>query len=57
MITKLGEQPVANADDLSSAIARFKPGETAEVEVHRGGETQVLKVKLDERPLGSPTDG
>ena len=41
-----------NADDLSSAIARFKPGETAEVEIHRGGETKTVKVKLGERPLG-----
>ena len=36
----------------SSAIARFKPGETADVEIHRGGETQTVKVKLGERPLG-----
>ena len=28
----------------------FKPGETADVEIHRGGETEVVKVKLDERP-------
>ena len=57
MITKLGGRPVADADDLSAAIARFKPGETADVEIHRGGETQTLKVKLGERPLGDPSGG
>ena len=57
VITKLGGQPIANADDLSNAIARFKPGETAELEIHRGGETRVVKVKFGERPLGKPTGG
>ena len=37
MITKFGDVAIANSDDLSGAIARFKPGETAEVEIHRGG--------------------
>jgi len=53
VITKVGGAPIRDADDLSSAIARFKPGETAEVEIHRGGETRVVPVKLDERPLGA----
>jgi S1-C subfamily serine protease len=57
VITKVGGRAITNADDLSSAIARFKPGETVEVEIHRGGETKVVKVKLGERPLGSPTGG
>jgi S1-C subfamily serine protease len=57
VITKVGGQTIANADDLSGAIARFKPGETADVEIHRGGETKVVKVKLGERPLGSPSGG
>ena len=47
----------ANADDLSSAIARFKPGETADVEIRREGKSQTLKVKLQERPLGDPAGG
>jgi S1-C subfamily serine protease len=57
VITKVGGRPIENADDLSSAIARFKPGETADIEVRRGGETQTIKVKLDERPLGNPSGG
>jgi S1-C subfamily serine protease len=51
VITKIGTEPITNSDDLSSAIARLKPGATADVEVHRGGDTQIVKVKLDERPL------
>jgi 2-alkenal reductase len=57
VITKVGGKPIENADDLSSAIARFKPGESADVEINRGGETQTVKVKLDERPLGNPSSG
>jgi S1-C subfamily serine protease len=57
IITRLGDRPVADADDLSAAIARFEPGETADVEIHRGGETQQLQVKLGERPLGNPAGG
>jgi S1-C subfamily serine protease len=51
VITKVGGRPIANSDDLSSAIARFKPGQEADVEIHRGGETRTVKVKLDERPV------
>jgi len=57
VITKVGGQPVETADDLAGAIARFQPGETADVEIHRGGETQTVKVKLGERPLGDPSGG
>ena len=53
VITKVGDTPITDADDLSTAIARFKPGETVDVEIHRGGETKVVKVKLDERPAGT----
>jgi S1-C subfamily serine protease len=57
IITKLGDRPIADADDLSAAIARYKPGDTTDVEIHRGRETQTIKVKLGERPLGDPSGG
>jgi S1-C subfamily serine protease len=57
VITKLGGRPIANADDLSAAIARLEPGEATDVEIHRGDETQTIKVKLGERPLGDPSGG
>ena len=53
VITKVGDAAITNSDDLAKAIAQFKPGQEADVEVHRGGETKTLKVKLDERPVGS----
>ena len=57
VITKVGDRPIADADDLAGVISRIRPGETAKVEIHRGGETQVIEVKLDERPLGDPSAG
>ena len=52
VITKVGDVAVTNSDDLSTAIARFKPGQETDVEIQRGGETRTVKVKLDERPAG-----
>jgi S1-C subfamily serine protease len=57
VITKLGGRPVTGAEDLAAAIARFKPGETVDVEVSRGGRAEQMKVKLGERPLGDPSGG
>ena len=57
VITKLGGRPVTGAEDLAAAIARFKPGETIDVEVTRGQQSQQVKVKLGERPLGDPSGG
>jgi S1-C subfamily serine protease len=57
VITKFAGHPVNNPDDLSAAIAHFKPGETVTVEVVRGGSRRELKVKLGERPLGTPQSG
>jgi S1-C subfamily serine protease len=52
VITKVGDVVVTSSDDLAKAIAQYKPGETADVEVHRGGESKVLKVRFGERPAG-----
>jgi S1-C subfamily serine protease len=54
VITKVQGKPVANPDDIAVILARFRPGDTVTVEVHRDGATRELKVKLGERPLGSP---
>ena len=53
IITKVGDTAIEDDDDLSVAIARYRPGETVDVEIVRGGERQVVKVKLGERPSGS----
>jgi S1-C subfamily serine protease len=57
VITGVGGQAVAGADDLASAIARFKPGESVNVEISRDGSARTVKVKLGERPLGNPNGG
>jgi S1-C subfamily serine protease len=57
VITKVQGRPIATADDLSSAIARFKPGETVTIEVVRHGTRRDVRVKLGQRPLGTPQSG
>jgi S1-C subfamily serine protease len=54
VITKVGDQPVNDSDDLAGAVARYKPGDTVPVEVHRGDKVEQVQVKLGERPLGNP---
>src|SRR3954449_11606159 len=44
VITKIGDTPVENADDLYDEISRHKPGETVDLEVQRGGETEPVNV-------------
>ena len=57
IITKVEGSPIEDANDLSAVVARFQPGQDVTVEVHRGGETKEIKVKLGERPLSATTGG
>jgi S1-C subfamily serine protease len=57
VITKVGDQPVRDADELSEAIARYRPGETVDLDVHRGGSTRHLSVRLGERPVKAAASG
>jgi S1-C subfamily serine protease len=57
VITKVEGTPIEDANDLSAVVARFQPGQEVTVEVHRGGETKEIKVKLGERPLSATTGG
>ena len=57
IITKVEGKVIEDANDLSAAVAQFQPGQEVAVEVHRGGETKEIKVKLDERPLSAPSGG
>jgi S1-C subfamily serine protease len=51
VITKVGDTRIEHADDLAEAISRFAPGAQVPVEVHRGGDTKTITVRLGERPL------
>ena len=57
IITKVEGKPIADANDLSAVVAQFQPGQEVTVEVHRGGDTEQLEVKLGERPLSAPSGG
>jgi S1-C subfamily serine protease len=41
---------VTGADDVVSAIAAKKVGDTVELEYHRGDDKRTVEVKLTERP-------
>jgi 2-alkenal reductase len=57
VITKVEGKDIEDANDLSAVVAQFQPGQDVSVEVHRGGETKEIKVKLGERPLSAPSGG
>jgi S1-C subfamily serine protease len=54
VITKVGDVPVATSDDLAGAVARYQPGQSVPVQVHRDGQVKQITVKFGERPLGNP---
>jgi S1-C subfamily serine protease len=56
VITKIGDRPVDDPDDLSVAVALLDPGTTVPVEAWRDGERREVQVKLGERPLQQLTE-
>jgi S1-C subfamily serine protease len=56
VITKVGGKTIEHADDLSEVISEYDPGDDVELEIHRGGDTKTISVKLGERPV-SGTSG
>jgi S1-C subfamily serine protease len=57
IITEVQGKPVSDANDLSSVIAQFQPGQEVTVTVIRDGDEKEIKVKLGERPLSAPQNG
>jgi S1-C subfamily serine protease len=55
VITRVGGETIAHADDLAQAISKYKPGQETELEIHRGGRTETVKVRLGARPLNART--
>jgi S1-C subfamily serine protease len=53
VITKINGRAIADPDALSEVVARYTPGTTVTVTVHRDGADRDVKVKLAERPSGS----
>jgi len=50
IIVGINGDPVQSADDVVSAVAGMQPGDTAELEIYRGGDKRTVSVKLGERP-------
>jgi len=50
VVTLADGEPVASADELRSHIGTLKPGDTLELEIHRGAETMTVTVKLAAQP-------
>jgi S1-C subfamily serine protease len=51
VITKLNGVPVEDADDLSQAVNRSRPGDEARLEVWRGDSKREVKTRFGKRPL------
>jgi S1-C subfamily serine protease len=48
VIVAVGEQPVGTTDDLRTALDKFKPGETARLQLEHAGKKRSVSVKLIE---------
>jgi S1-C subfamily serine protease len=57
IITKVGDRPVRDPSDLSTAVQAFNPGQKVKVEVWRDGERREIEVELGKRPLAGPSTG
>ena len=51
IVTAIEGTPVEDPDDLSNAIARYRPGDEVTFEYYRGASKRTAKVELGERPL------
>jgi putative serine protease PepD len=49
-IVSVAGRPVAQPDDLATAVLQHKPGETVKLTVVRGGEQRTIEVQLGTRP-------
>ncbi len=53
IITRIEDQPIHDADDLSQAVQLFDPGRKVTVEVWRDGDKRKVELTLGERPLSA----
>jgi S1-C subfamily serine protease len=52
VITKVDGKAIEDSAQLADLIADYEPGEAVPLEIHRGGDTREIEVRLGERPLG-----
>ncbi|HSK55327.1 MAG TPA: trypsin-like peptidase domain-containing protein [Jiangellales bacterium] len=46
VVTRVGDRQLADGDELVAAVRSYRPGESVEVTVSRGGETRTVEVTL-----------
>ena len=51
IVTKIGDAPIEDPDDLAEVVARYKPGDEVTFEYYRSGKKRTVKVKLGDRPV------
>jgi len=50
VVTRVQSTPVRDAGDLAQALIPYAPGETVTLEIWRGAERRLARVRLAERP-------
>jgi len=56
IITKVDDQAVKSADDLSSIVSRHKAGDKVKLTFMRDGKTRTIQIALGTRPASLPAD-
>jgi 2-alkenal reductase len=57
VVTAVQGKPIRAEDDLAKVLLAYAPGDTVTLDISRGGQHKQVRVKLGERPLGSPRTG
>ncbi len=57
VVTAVQGKPIRAEDDLAKVLLGYAPGDTVTLDISRGGQHKQVRVKLGERPLGSPRTG
>jgi S1-C subfamily serine protease len=57
IIVGVGDRAVRDDDDLAQALIPLRPGQTVSLRIFRDGRRIDVRVKLGERPLGTPRRG
>jgi S1-C subfamily serine protease len=57
VVTAVDGKPIRGETDLAKVLLGYAPGDMVTLDIRRDGQRKQLKVKLGERPLGSPRSG
>jgi 2-alkenal reductase len=57
VVTAVQGRPIHAESDLARVLLGYAPGDTVTLDVRRGAKREQVRVKLGERPLGSPRSG